>query len=97
MSPAKQRLRVWLRLLKLSRGMENTLRERMRAEFGTTLTRFHVMAALDRHLQGLKMSELSSVLKVSNGNVTGIVDRLWPMVALCGCRWPATGAPGRCS
>ena len=34
------------------------------------------MAALDRHQQGLKMSELSSVLKVSNGNVTGIVDRL---------------------
>ena len=75
-SPAKQRLRVWLRLLKLSRGMENRLREKLRTEFGTTLPRFDVMAALDRHQQGLKMSELSSVLKVSNGNITGIVDRL---------------------
>lgn len=75
-SPAKQRLRVWLRLLKLSRGMENSLREKLRTEFGTTLPRFDVMAALDWHKNGLKMSELSSVLKVSNGNITGIVDRL---------------------
>ncbi len=75
-SPSKQRLRFWLRLLKLSRSIEGTLRERLRAEFGTTLPRFDVLAALDRHSDGLKMSELSSVLKVSNGNVTGIVDRL---------------------
>ncbi|MGI9464232.1 MAG: MarR family winged helix-turn-helix transcriptional regulator [Aestuariivirgaceae bacterium] len=75
-SPQKQRLRFWLRLLKLSRGIEGQLRERFRAEFGTTLPRFDVMAALDRHNKGLKMSQLSSVLKVSNGNVTGIVDRL---------------------
>jgi DNA-binding MarR family transcriptional regulator len=34
------------------------------------------MAALYRAESGLKMSELSSVLRVSNGNVTGIVDRL---------------------
>ena len=74
--PHKQRLRFWLRLLKLSRRIETGLRERLKAEFGTTLPRFDVMAALDRHKQGLKMSELSSVLKVSNGNVTGIVDRL---------------------
>lgn len=75
-APAKQRLRVWLRLLKLSRGMENRLREKLRTEFGTTLPRFDVMAALGRHQKGLKMSELSSVLMVSNGNITGIVDRL---------------------
>jgi DNA-binding MarR family transcriptional regulator len=35
-----------------------------------------VLAALHRSGDGLKMSELSSVLRVSNGNVTGIVDRL---------------------
>jgi DNA-binding MarR family transcriptional regulator len=40
------------------------------------LPRFDVMAALNRRENGLKMSEISSVLKVSNGNVTGIVDRL---------------------
>jgi len=73
---SKQRLRFWLRLLKLQRHMEAVLRERLRAEFDTTLPRFDVMAALYHHQQGLRMSELSSFLKVSNGNVTGIVDRL---------------------
>jgi DNA-binding MarR family transcriptional regulator len=34
------------------------------------------MSALERRPEGLKMSELSRMLMVSNGNVTGIVDRL---------------------
>lgn len=73
---AKVRLRLWLRLLKLTRGVERTLRENFRTEFDSTLPRFDVMAALYRHPKGMKMSELSGELKVSNGNVTGIVDRL---------------------
>jgi len=72
----KIRLRLWLRLLKMSRGIEGQLRENFRTEFDSTLPRFDVMAALYRYPKGLKMNELSGVLKVSNGNVTGIVDRL---------------------
>ncbi|KUJ77954.1 MarR family transcriptional regulator [Ruegeria marisrubri] len=75
-TPSKERLRLWLRLLKLSRGIEARLRANLRREFDSTLPRFDVMAALSRHRDGLKMSELSGVLRVSNGNVTGIVDRL---------------------
>ncbi|MEE4346710.1 MAG: MarR family transcriptional regulator [Paracoccaceae bacterium] len=73
---SKQRLRLWLRLLAVTRKIEAELRERMRTEFDSTLPRFDVMAALNRHEQGLRMSALSGVLRVSNGNVTGIVDRL---------------------
>ena len=73
---SKERLRLWLRLLKTTRSIETTLRENFRDEFGTTLPRFDVMAALSRYKDGLKMSEISGVLRVSNGNVTGIVDRL---------------------
>jgi DNA-binding MarR family transcriptional regulator len=73
---SKARLRVWLRILKVSRIIERELRERLRVEFDTTLPRFDVMAALYRAEKGLNMSELSGVLRVSNGNVTGIVDRL---------------------
>jgi DNA-binding MarR family transcriptional regulator len=73
---ARARLRLWLRLLKVSRRIEAELRDKLRAEFATTLPRFDVMAALSRYENGLKMSALSGVLKVSNGNVTGIVDRL---------------------
>ena len=73
---SKERLRLWLRLLKSTRVVEAELREKLRLEFASTLPRFDVMAALHRHPKGLKMSELSRFLMVSNGNVTGIVDRL---------------------
>jgi DNA-binding MarR family transcriptional regulator len=73
---SKQRLRFWLQLLKASKHVENELRDRMRREFGTTLPRFDVMAMLHKSGAGLKMSQLSAELMVSNGNVTGIIDRL---------------------
>lgn len=72
----KQKLRLWLRLLRTSRSIEAELRRRFSAEFATTLPKFDVMAALSRAPNGMKMSELSRHLMVSNGNVTGIVERL---------------------
>jgi DNA-binding MarR family transcriptional regulator len=73
---SKERLRLWIRMLRASRTIEAELRERFRQEFDTTLPRFDVMAALYRAPEGMLMSGLSSFLLVSNGNVTGIVDRL---------------------
>lgn len=73
---SKARLRLWLKLLKTSREVEVELRRRFRDDHDTTLPRFDVLSALDRHPEGLKMSEISGALRVSNGNVTGIVDRL---------------------
>ncbi|RMD91462.1 MAG: MarR family transcriptional regulator [Alphaproteobacteria bacterium] len=72
----RERLRAWLRLLRKTRAVEARLREALKAAHGTTLPRFDVLAALDRHREGLRMSDLSRHLMVSNGNVTGIVDRL---------------------
>jgi DNA-binding MarR family transcriptional regulator len=63
-------------VLKATRAVESEIRENLRRDFATTLPRFDVMAALVQHEEGLKMSQLSGVLKVSNGNVTGIVERL---------------------
>lgn len=73
---SKARLRLWLKLLKTSNLIEAGLRRRLRAEFGSTLPRFDVMSALSRSAEGLKMSEISQMLRVSNGNITGIVDKL---------------------
>ncbi|MGB9411489.1 MAG: MarR family transcriptional regulator [Pseudolabrys sp.] len=73
---SKQRLRLWLRLLRSSRAIEAQLRERLRTRFSITLPQFDVMAALARSEEGLTMTELSRQLMVSNGNVTGIIDRL---------------------
>ena len=75
-SAGREKLRLWIRLLRASRTIESELRERLRREFGTTLPRFDVMAALARSPEGMLMSDLSRFLLVSNGNVTGIVDRL---------------------
>jgi len=73
---SKQKLRLWIRLLRASRAMEGELRRRLHGEFGTTLPKFDVMAALARKGAGMTMTELSRFLMVSNGNVTGIIDRL---------------------
>jgi DNA-binding MarR family transcriptional regulator len=73
---SKQKLRLWLRLLRASRGIEAELRARLRLAFGTTLPKFDVMAALARKGAGMTMTELSRFLMVSNGNVTGLIDRL---------------------
>jgi DNA-binding MarR family transcriptional regulator len=73
---SKQRLRLWIRLLRTARAIEAELRERLRVQFATTLPQFDVMAALARKSAGMTMTELSRFLMVSNGNVTGIIDRL---------------------
>ncbi len=73
---SKERLRLWLKLLKSSSMIEDEIRRRLRREFASTLPRFDVMSALSRNPEGLKMSQISELLRVSNGNITGIVDKL---------------------
>ena len=73
---SKRRLKMWIRLLGVTRASESTLREYLRLTHDTTLPRFDVMAALYRRREGVTMSELSRMLLVSNGNATTVVDRL---------------------
>lgn len=73
---SKRRLKMWIRLLRLTRIVEADLRDFLRREHDTTLPRFDVMAALYRRREPLTMSELSRLLLVSNGNATAVVDRL---------------------
>jgi len=69
-------VRLWLRLLSCSTVIEKRLRRRFADRFDTTLPRFDVLAALDRHREGMSMGELSRALLVSNGNVTALVRQL---------------------
>ncbi|HYL67911.1 MAG TPA: MarR family transcriptional regulator [Candidatus Limnocylindria bacterium] len=71
-----QALRLWLRLLSCTVRIENHVRGGLRQNFATTLPRFDLMAQLERHTDGLRMSEVSKRLMVSGGNVTGITDQL---------------------
>lgn len=72
----KTRLRLWLNILRTARSVENALREEMRVSYDQTLPRFEILAVLERSENGLRMSALSEQLMVSNGNVTGIIERL---------------------
>jgi DNA-binding MarR family transcriptional regulator len=69
-------LRLWLRMVGCSMKMESILSQRLRREFKTSMARFDVMAQLARFRDGLTMSELSRRLLVSNGAITGLVDKL---------------------
>ena len=69
-------LRLWLRLLTLSTLVESEIRRRLRKEFETTLPRFDLMAQLERAHDGMSLNELSKRMMVTNGNVTGLVERL---------------------
>ena len=73
----KRSLRLWLRLLTCSTRIEQTISQRLRDEFGSTLPRFDMLSALDRAGEaGLTMGEAAGMLMVSNGNVTGLAARL---------------------
>jgi len=69
-------LRLWLRLLTCCNLIEGDIRGRLRTEYETTLPRFDLMAQLQRAPEGMKMSELSRHMMVTNGNITGITDQL---------------------
>jgi DNA-binding MarR family transcriptional regulator len=69
-------LRLWLRLLTCTNLIETEIRRRLREEFNVTLPRFDLMAQLDKNPGGMTLGELSSRMMVSNGNVTGLVERL---------------------
>lgn len=73
---SKRRLKMWIRLLGVTRTAEGQLREFLRVRHDTTLPRFDVLAALYRRREGVTMGELSRLLLVSNGNATTVVDRL---------------------
>lgn len=74
--PSHLELKIWLRLLGCTARIENYLRAQLHAEFGITLARFDLLAQLDRYPDGVSMSDISRLLLVSNGAVTGLVDRL---------------------
>lgn len=71
----KDSVRLELRLLTCAALIERRIAGRFRDEFDTTLPRFDFMAALDRH-GALSLGEVSRMLMVTNGNVTGLAQRL---------------------
>lgn len=72
----KNELRLWLRMLTCTNLVESEIRRRLREQFDTTLPRFDLLAQLERAPQGMTLGEVSKRMMVSNGNITGLVERL---------------------
>jgi DNA-binding MarR family transcriptional regulator len=72
---AKTSVRLELRLLTCTSLIERRLSARFRETFDTTLPRFDFLAALDRHAE-LSLGQVSRMLMVTGGNVTGLASRL---------------------
>ncbi|MFO0992706.1 MAG: MarR family transcriptional regulator [Hyphomicrobiales bacterium] len=72
----KAELRLWLRLLTCTKLIENEVRRKLRRDFDFTLSRFDLLAQLDKASDGMVLGEVSKRLMVSPGNVTSLVERL---------------------
>ena len=72
----KAELRLWLRLLSTTNIISGQIRRRLREKFDITLPAFDLMAQLERAPEGLRLGELSKRMMVTNGNLTGLVERL---------------------
>ena len=73
----RESLRVWLGLLKASHMLKKTVDTAFRSEYGLSISRFDVLAALDRAPDGgMRAGELSQLLMVTEGNTTQVTAPL---------------------
>jgi DNA-binding MarR family transcriptional regulator len=63
-------------MLRATTIIEKRIRAYLKSEFDSTLPRFDVLSALFRETAPITMSQLTDHLLVSNGNLTGLVNRL---------------------
>ncbi|WP_158966942.1 MarR family winged helix-turn-helix transcriptional regulator [Chachezhania sediminis] len=68
--------RFWLYVLDVHAEIYGRLNRAMKAETDISVTKFDALAQLYRYPDGLTMSALSEALRVTNGNVSGLVARL---------------------
>lgn len=68
--------RIWLRILSLHGDIHARLNRALGAGFGLSLAKFDVLAQLDRFGGCLSQGQLTQHLKVTGGNVSGLVQRL---------------------
>lgn len=68
--------RTWLRILEVHNAIFATLNRTMTVKAGISLAKFDILAQLDLHRDGISLGVLSERLKVTDGNITGLVRRL---------------------
>jgi DNA-binding MarR family transcriptional regulator len=72
----KTETRIWLRILSLHGTLHARLNRALATDCGLSLAKFEVLAQLHRFEGSLSQGQLSHYLKVTGGNVSGLVRRL---------------------
>ncbi|MGH8482470.1 MAG: MarR family winged helix-turn-helix transcriptional regulator [Nevskiaceae bacterium] len=74
---AKNALRAWIQLTKCAKRIEAHVNRRFAEAHGTSLSRFDVLANLERCAgHAASTTELSRLLLASQGNITRLLDRM---------------------
>ncbi len=74
---SRQALRAWVQLLKTAKRIEGEVASHFANEHSTSLSRFDVLANLERSPgQSTGTSRLSKMLLASRGNITRLLDRM---------------------
>ena len=68
--------RTWMSLVRCFSGIEAVLMRYFAQQYNSSLPRYDVLTALAMHPEGLTMGDLSDMLMVTKGNVTGVIRRL---------------------
>ncbi len=70
-------LRLWLQLMKCTKTIEAHVASQLRRNYNLSLVRFDVMSQIYRFDdEWLTIGELANLLIASNGNITGLLDRM---------------------
>lgn len=72
----KAETRFWLQVLDINKLIYGDLNAALSENFGLSVAKFDVLAQLYRQPEGVSMGDLSKHLRVSNGNVSGLITRL---------------------
>jgi DNA-binding MarR family transcriptional regulator len=73
----KNALRAWIQLTKCAKRIESHVNRRFAESHETSLSRFDVLANLERcEGHAASMTELSRMLLASQGNITRLLDRM---------------------
>ncbi len=69
-------LGLWLSMIKSYRLIQSDLAAKLQSEFNLSLPQFQLLAQIAGHENGRRMSDLADALLMSNGNITGLANRL---------------------
>ena len=68
--------RIWLHILALESTIFSRLNSALGAQYGLSVAKFEFLAQVERYPYGVNLGTISQNLKVTSGNVSGLVQRL---------------------